>query len=95
MSEADYNSLLAEVKRWRTVEELSDIIWEVNMNLKFIYISPSVEKLIGFTQKEMMKKSMNDLFTSESVSLIEKTLAEGMEREAADTIREIPPPIEV
>ena len=41
MSEADYNSLLAEVKRWRTVEELSDIIWEVNMNLKFIYISPS------------------------------------------------------
>ena len=46
ISEVEYKSLLAEVEKWRTIEELTDIIWSVDMNLKFTYVSPSVEKLL-------------------------------------------------
>lgn len=48
ISEAEYKGLLAEVEKWRTIEELTDIIWSVDMNLKFTYVSPSVEKLLGY-----------------------------------------------
>ncbi|MGY5872721.1 MAG: PAS domain-containing sensor histidine kinase [Candidatus Thorarchaeota archaeon] len=95
LSEAEYKSLLTEVERWRIVEELTDVIWSVDMSLKFTYVSPSVEKLIGYTQEEMLGKSLELVLTSESITLIKETLAEGMERHTSDNLREIPPPIDV
>ncbi|MCK4567945.1 MAG: PAS domain S-box protein [Candidatus Thorarchaeota archaeon] len=95
VSEAEYKSLLAEVEKWRTVEKLTDIIWSVDMNLNFTYISPSVKKLLGYTQKEMMGKSLFQLLTPESISLIKKTLAEGLVRDASDSNIEIPAPFDV
>ncbi|MCK5266261.1 MAG: PAS domain S-box protein, partial [Candidatus Thorarchaeota archaeon] len=95
ISEAEYKSLLTEVEKWRTIEELTDIIWSVDMNLKFTYVSPSVENLLGYTQEEMLGKSLDQIASSESISLIKKTLAEALERNATDTIREIPPPIDI
>ncbi len=95
ISEVEYKSLLAEVEKWRTIEELTDIIWSVDMNLKFTYVSPSVEKLLGYTQEELLKKSLEQLATSESLALIKKTLEEAVVRNATDSIREIPPRIDV
>lgn len=95
ISEEQYKSLLAEVEKWRTIEELTDIIWSVDMDLKFTYVSPSVEKLLGYTQEEMLAKSLDQIATSESIFVIKKTLAEALERNATDTIREIPPPIDI
>jgi len=95
ISEAEYKSLLAEVEKWRTIEELTDIIWSVDMNLKFTYVSPSVKRLLGYTQEEMLVKSLDQIASSESISLIKKTLTEALERNATDTIREIPPPIDI
>ncbi|MFW9844834.1 MAG: PAS domain-containing protein, partial [Candidatus Thorarchaeota archaeon] len=95
IAEEEYNSLLSELKRWRVVEELADVIWEVDMNLKFRYISPAVEDLLGYTQEEMMDITMNHLFTPESVTLIENTLAEGIAEHTTESPRVIPPPIEV
>ncbi len=93
--ETEYKSLLAEVEKWRTVEKLTDIIWSVDMNLKFTYVSPSVEKLLGYTQEEMLGKSLDHIATSESISLIKNTLTLALERNATDSILEIPPPIDV
>jgi len=70
VSEVEYKSLREEVKKWRTIEKLTDIIWSVDMNLKFTYVSPSVEKLLGYTQEEMLTKSLDQILTSESISLI-------------------------
>jgi len=95
ISEAEYKSLLEEVEKWRSIEELTDIIWSVDMNLKFTYVSPSVERLLGYTQEEMMTKSLDQIASSESISLIKKTLAEALERNTTDTIREMPPPIDI
>jgi len=95
ISEDEYRNLLAEVEKWRTIEQLTDVIWSVDMNLKFTYVSPSVEKLLGYTQNEVIGKSLDQLATAESVSLIKKTLVEGLARDATDSILEIPPPIDV
>ncbi len=95
ISEAEYKSLLAEVEKWRAIEELTDIIWSVDMNLKFTYVSPSVEKLLGYTQEEMLAKSLDQIATSESMISIMKSLSEAMERNATDTIRDRPPPIDI
>lgn len=95
ISEAEYKSLLAEVEKWRTIEKLTDIIWSVDMNLKFTYVSPSVEKLLGYTQEEMLTKSLDHIATSESIALIKKTLTLALERNATDSILEIPPPFDI
>ncbi len=95
ISEAEYKNLLAEVEKWRTIEKLTDIIWSVDMNLKFTYVSPSVEKLLGYTQEEMLTKSVDQIATSESISLVKKTLALALERNATDSILEIPPPFDI
>lgn len=95
ISEAEYKSLLAEVEKWRSIEELTDIIWSVDMNLKFTYVSPSVERLLGFTQEEILTKSLDQIASSESISLIKDTLALALERNTTDSTLDIPPPIDV
>ncbi|MHA1863803.1 MAG: PAS domain S-box protein [Candidatus Thorarchaeota archaeon] len=95
ISETEYKSLLAEVEKWRSIEELTDIIWSVDMNLKFTYVSPSVERLLGYTQEEILTKSLDQIASSKSISLIKDTLALALERDTTDSIRDIPPPIDV
>ncbi len=42
-------------------ENISDVIWILDaQTLKFLYISPSVERLRGFTPEEIMEKPLDD-----------------------------------
>jgi PAS domain S-box-containing protein len=49
-------------------ENVIDVIWITDMDLNVTYISPSVEKLRGFTPDEAMGQSLNEILTPESLN---------------------------
>ncbi len=43
-------------------DNISDVIWIIDLSLsKFTYVSPSVERLQGFTPKELMEQDLQDI----------------------------------
>ena len=48
------------------VDNISDIVFQQDKNLKITYVSPSVEKLTGYSVEEIMNMSLLDLMTPES-----------------------------
>ncbi|MDD5641372.1 MAG: PAS domain S-box protein, partial [Syntrophales bacterium] len=67
-------------------ENVSDVIWTADLNLRLTYISPSVKFLRGFSPEEVMAQSMDEILTAASLETARKTFAEGMalERSAPD-----------
>ncbi|MFA5375679.1 MAG: PAS domain S-box protein [Dehalococcoidia bacterium] len=64
-------------ERYRLVaENVSDVIWIMDMNARYTYISPSVKRMRGYTAKEMMALPAQDLVTSKSAALMLKALSE-------------------
>lgn len=66
-------------KRYRLLaENVSDVIWTADLNLRLTYISPSVKFLRGFTPEEVLGQRMEEILTPDSLELTRKTFAEGM-----------------
>ena len=64
-------------ERYRLVaENVSDVIWIMDMNAKYTYISPSVKRMRGYTAEEMMALPAHELVTTESAKLIFNALSE-------------------
>ncbi|MCP3872033.1 MAG: PAS domain S-box protein, partial [Desulfobacteraceae bacterium] len=60
--------LYASEKRYRLIaKNVADVIWTMNMQLEFTYISPSIKQLLGYTVDEMMNKSIDEVLAKESV----------------------------
>lgn len=58
-------------KRFRLIaENVADVIWKVDMNLNFLYISPSIYQMQGWTVEEGMKNKVEDLFVPASLKKI-------------------------
>lgn len=47
-------------------ENIRDVIWTMDLDGHFSYVSPSVFQLRGFTAEEAMEQSVQDAFTSDS-----------------------------
>jgi PAS domain S-box-containing protein len=62
-------------------ENVSDVIFTMDMNLRYTYISPSIERLTGFTVAEAMKQSLHEILTPPSIALALKTFQASLERE--------------
>ena len=72
-------------ERYRILaENASDVIWIRDMNLKLTYISPSVEKLRGFTVEEAMAQTIDENMTAASAEISRKALIEGLTMECQD-----------
>lgn len=81
--EAHHQMLESEMKliesdrKFRTLEkQIDDVIWTMDMNFRFTYVSPSVEKMHGYTVDEMMKLNPQDYLTEESSQKIINILSE-------------------
>ncbi|MEI8216516.1 MAG: PAS domain S-box protein [Eubacteriales bacterium] len=65
-----------EKKYRRIAENISDVIWVVDNNLKLLYISPSAEKLIGEPSDKYMGRNMEEKFPPEFLNEIRSIITE-------------------
>ena len=75
--------LLASEERYRFLaENISDIIWTLNLeNMRFDYVTPSVQSMRGFTVEEAMQLSLEQTLAPPSYETVTRILAEELEKE--------------
>lgn len=56
-------------------EHMTDIAWITDMNLRTLYITPSVTNVLGFTPGERRRQRMEKKMTPDSMSRAQETLA--------------------
>ncbi len=64
-------------------ENARDVIWTVGMDMRLTHVSPSVTRLLGFTEEEAMARTMQEAFTPASFEKTIQIFAEEMEIENA------------
>ena len=65
-------------------EHVDDVIWTADMDLRWTYISPSMEKFRGYSAAETMSHSVDELLTPASAAEARTTLAEFLTAAAKD-----------
>ena len=69
-------------ERYRLLaENVTDIIWIMDMNLRFTYISPSIAKMTDFSVEEAMGLTLEAGFTPASIEFARNSLAEELAME--------------
>ena len=65
-------------KRYRMLaENMQDVIWTCDPETgRFLYISPSVQELLGYTPAEMMARPAADHFTADSAAVVRHRMAD-------------------
>ncbi len=71
----------SEEKYRMIADNVTDVIWSMDMEMNWTYQSPSIEYLTGYTVEEAMQVPIDKTMTPESVELAFKILAEFMEEE--------------
>ncbi len=62
------------------VDNASDVIWVMDLTGKFTYISPSVEKLRGYTVEEVMQQSREEVLCPSSLVHLEKGIEKAVNK---------------
>ena len=80
------SSLRTKISRDRSTiehltENIQDVIFVLDMNLNYTYVSPSVKILRGYEPEEVLKQAPFDAITPSSLDLAMRTLSEVMELE--------------
>lgn len=75
-----------EILYRKIAENISDVIWTTDLELKLTYVSPSVCKLTGGTPAEHMGIDLADRFPPDSLKKIKAVLAEELEFEKNPSI---------
>lgn len=57
-------------------ENVSDVIWTMDMNLHYTYISPSVSKIRGCSAQEAMSQNIENIFSQDSCKSIRQVFEE-------------------
>jgi PAS domain S-box-containing protein len=65
--EAEKALLDSEAKYRLLAEHMTDMVWLMDMKLTTLYVSPSVEKLRGYTMDEILKLKLEEHLTPESL----------------------------
>lgn len=76
----EYQDMLKESEeRFRLLAENStDVIWTMDVDGNFIYVSPSIERLRGYTSDEVMTQSFSDLVEPNSFEEVMRLYNEGL-----------------
>jgi PAS domain S-box-containing protein len=63
-------------------ENMKDIVWTMDIEtLRFTYVSPSVELILGFTPEEQVKKTLEQMLTPESLERAARALRDTIRQE--------------
>jgi len=75
-------------------DNVSDVIWVTDLNLKPNYVSPSVTRLTGYTVKEATSLTLVDLLSPASLEMAQAAFSRALDLERSDRPSG-PPPLEV
>jgi PAS domain S-box-containing protein len=64
-------------------DNMSDVIFTMDLNLHYTYCSPSVERLTGYTAEETIARAFEQALTPASCQVIKETLSADLAREKA------------
>lgn len=79
-------ALLESEKKYRFItEKMTDIVWIQDMQLRTVYVSPSIMPSLGFTPEERIAQDVSEQLTPSSLSLAFHILAEELTREEEGT----------
>lgn len=67
--EAEQALRTSEERHRLLADHASDVIWTMNLDGKFTYVSPSVEKLRGYSVAEVMQQTLDDALTPDSAAI--------------------------
>ncbi|MEA3317721.1 MAG: PAS domain S-box protein, partial [Bacteroidota bacterium] len=70
----------SEEKYRLIVNNTKDVIWKIDLNKNFTYISPAVEKLTGYTQEEYLKFSLNECMADKDLENMDRVLSGEMNK---------------
>ena len=62
-------------------ENASDVIWTTDLNLHLTYVSPSVERVRGYTVEEALAQRPEERISSESLTIVTQALSEELRQE--------------
>ncbi len=69
-------------RRYRLLaENVTDVIWTMDLNLRSTYTSPSVRRLRGFDAEDAMSQSLEDAMTPKSLEVASQALEEELTKE--------------
>jgi PAS domain S-box-containing protein len=57
-------------------ENVADVVWTMTADGKFSYVSPSVEKLRGYTPEEVLRQTVEEALTPASLSIVKTATRE-------------------
>ena len=77
--------LIDSERRYRLLaENVTDVIFTLDLDWKITYVSPSIEFLIGFKDEEVLPKTLDEILEPSSLELALKILAEELIIEDSD-----------
>ncbi|MBM3132181.1 MAG: PAS domain S-box protein, partial [Chloroflexi bacterium] len=65
-------------------DNVTDVIWAMDLHLNFTYVSPSVTAMQGYTVDEMATKDLQEILTPDSFELVTGILAEELATESTE-----------
>jgi PAS domain S-box-containing protein len=71
----------SEQKYRLLTEMMSDMVWTTDLDFRTTYVSPSIEKLLGFSPEERYRQTLEEMVTPESLTKIREILAEELQKE--------------
>ncbi len=66
----------SEEKYKALAENISDVIWMMDMSMKYTYISPSIESQRGFTVEEFSALKLSEIYPQKSLTMVMETFSE-------------------
>jgi len=72
----------SESKYRLLADNVSDVIWTMDMDLNLTYVSPSTVRFRGYSPKEVISHSIQEMLTPESLEKINSILSEEFELES-------------
>lgn len=71
-----------EKKLRRITDNISDVVFTTDLNLNTTYVTPSIEKITGFTPEEHIGRSIEERFSKQTVQYFKKILQEELKKES-------------
>ncbi|MGQ9572334.1 MAG: PAS domain S-box protein [Dehalococcoidia bacterium] len=69
-------------ERYRLLaENASDVIWTLDMNLRYTYVSPAITRMRGYSVEEIMGATVQETLTPASLEVATRAFAEELARE--------------